>query len=211
MVYFGLPMMMWRLFVKSFSKNLVTVLEYDQQTSKKITKDAKSIYKEVISELPKFEKKDRFKTNIINCGMVASFVKAMPKLPSVEELTIYYEKSMMTKTMNWFCRKTGKNKFSKKDIESMKKTANARFADRNPYSWNMNFIMYEDNTGYEARFYTCGICKLMKRMGFYELTPALCHLDYSMSEAGERSNFKRMYTLASGGPYCDCGYQKRDV
>ena len=92
MVYFGLPMMMWRLFVKSFQKNLVTVLEYNQQTSKKITKDAKSIYKEVISELPKFEKKDRFKTNIINCGMVASFVKAMPKLPSVEELTIYYEK-----------------------------------------------------------------------------------------------------------------------
>ena len=47
--------------------------------------------------------------------------------------------------------------------------------------------------------------------GLYELTPALCHLDYSMSEAGERSNFKRMYTLASGGPYCDCGYQKRDA
>ena len=29
------------------------------------------------------------------------------------------------------------------------------------------------------------------------------------AEAGGASNFVREYTLASGGPYCDCGYQKR--
>jgi len=26
---------------------------------------------------------------------------------------------------------------------------------------------------------------------------------------GGASNFVREYTLASGGPYCDCGYKKR--
>ena len=41
------------------------------------------------------------------------------------------------------------------------------------------------------------------------LTPALCHLDYTMSEAGGVTNFVRQYTLASGGPYCDCGYKKK--
>jgi hypothetical protein len=30
-----------------------------------------------------------------------------------------------------------------------------------------------------------------------------------MSEAGMASEFKRKYTLASGGPYCDCGYYKK--
>ena len=49
----------------------------------------------------------------------------------------------------------------------------------------------------------------MKKLGLYDLTPAMCHLDYTMSEAGGASNFVREYTLASGGPYCDCGYQKR--
>ncbi len=39
--------------------------------------------------------------------------------------------------------------------------------------------------------------------------PAMCRLDYSMSEAGGVTNFVREYTLASGGPYCDCGYKKR--
>ena len=47
---------------------------------------------------------------------------------------------------------------------------------------------------------------LMKELGLYDLTPALCRLDYTMSEAGGVTDFVRQYTLASGGPYCDCGY-----
>ena len=34
----------------------------------------------------------------------------------------------------------------------------------------------------------------------------MCHLDYTMSEAGGVTNFVRQYILASGGPYCDCGF-----
>ena len=82
-------------------------------------------------------------------------------------------------------------------------------ADRNPYSWNMEFYEYPDGSGYEGRFTKCGICVLMKELGLYDLTPALCHLDYTMSEAGGVTDFVRQYTLASGGPYCDCGYKKK--
>ena len=49
----------------------------------------------------------------------------------------------------------------------------------------------------------------MKKLGLYDLTLAMCYLDYTMSEAGGASNFVREYTLASGSPYCDCGSQKR--
>ena len=31
----------------------------------------------------------------------------------------------------------------------------------------------------------------------------------TMSELGGASDFVREYTLASGGPYCDCGYKKK--
>ena len=31
-------------------------------------------------------------------------------------------------------------------------------ADRNPYSWNMEFYEYPDGSGYEGRFTRCGIC-----------------------------------------------------
>ena len=43
------------------------------------------------------------------------------------------------------------------------------------------------------------------------LTPALCRLDYTMSEAGGVTDFVRQYTLASGGAYCDCGYKKKKL
>jgi len=66
-----------------------------------------------------------------------------------------------------------------------------------------------DGSGYEARFTRCGICTLMKELGLYDLVPAMCHLDYTMAEAGGVCDFIREYTLASGGPYCDCGYKKK--
>lgn len=91
----------------------------------------------------------------------------------------------------------------------MQATAALKAADRNPYSWNMEYYAYPDGSGYEARFTQCGICTLMKELGLYDLTPALCHLDYTMAVAGETADFVREYTLASGGPYCDCGYRRK--
>ena len=147
--------------------------------------------------------------NIVNCAMLSAFLLNMPDWPTVEEAVAYYKASMMTPAMNWFCRKSGRKKFSDADLQGMKETAAFRAADRNPYSWNMEYYPYEDGSGYEARFTKCGICVLMKELGLYDLVPAMCRLDYTMSEAGGASDFVREYTLASGGPYCDCGYKKK--
>lgn len=147
--------------------------------------------------------------NIVNCAMLGAFILSMPQRPEVDRMTDYYARSMMTKPMQWFCRKSGKSKFTAKDIAAMKATAALKAADRNPYSWNMEFYEYPDGSGYEGRFTKCGICVLMKELGLYDLTPALCHLDYTMSEAGGVTNFVRQYTLASGGPCCDCGYKRK--
>lgn len=211
MKYCGMPFGMWMLFAKSFEKNLSDVFGIDPQKAKEIKKSAKPKYKEIIFGLPEFEKADRFKMNIVNCALVGAFILSMPNRPEVEPLTEYYAKSMMTKPMKWFCKKSGKSKFTAKDIEGMKKTAALKAADRNPYSWNMDYYEYADGKGYEARFTKCGICVLMKNLGLYDLTPALCRLDYTMSEAGGASHFVREHTIASGGDYCDCGYYKKDI
>ena len=211
MKYAGMPMGMWVLFAGSFRKQLAVVFGYGAATAAAITKKAKLRYREIIDRLPEFEKADRFQMNIVNCAMLGAFVLSMPRRPDVERLTDYYAKAMMTPPMKWFCRKSGRNKYTEKDIAGMKATAALRAADRNPYSWNMEYYPYPDGSGYEARFSTCGICTLMKELGLYDLTPALCHLDYTMSDAGGVTNFVRQYTLASGGPYCDCGYKKKTV
>jgi hypothetical protein len=51
----------------------------------------------------------------------------------------------------------------------MSLTAALRAAERSCYSWNMEYLPYEDGGGYEARFSSCGICALMKEYGFSDL------------------------------------------
>ena len=112
----GMPMAMWAVFARSFQTQLTAVLGYDAVTAKQITKTAKPKYKEIIAKLPKFEKGDRFSMNIIGCAMLGAFVLCMPKRPDTEALTVYYENAQMTPLMKWFCRKSGKSKFTAKDI-----------------------------------------------------------------------------------------------
>ena len=209
MKYAGMPFGMWALFGTSFERNLIAVFELDGDASKVVTSKAKQKYKEIIRKLPEFEKGDRFKMNIVSCAMLSAFILSMPERPDVEKLTVYYRQSMMTPIMRWFCRMSGKKKFSRQDIDGMKTTAAFKAADRNPYSWNMEFCLYPDDSGYEARFSQCGICTLMRELGLFDLVPAMCALDYSMSEVGGASHFVRKCTIANGDDYCDCGYKRR--
>lgn len=209
MKYIGMPFAMWLLFRRSFEKNLTVIFGMTRADAQSTMVKAKEKYKEIIGKLPEFEKGDRFRMNIVGCAMLSAVVLSMPKRPEVETLTVYYRNSMMIDTVKWFCRMSGKTKFTQKDVDSMKKTAAFKAADRNHYSWNMEYLPYPDGSGYEARFTKCGICTLMQELGLLELVPAMCALDYAMSEAGGASQFVRKYTLAGGDAYCDCGYKKR--
>ena len=209
MKYIGMPAGMRMLFKQSFQDKLISVLEYSAGEADRTAAAAGPKYREIIGRLPEFEKADRFRMNIVNCALFASFLLSMEKKPDAARAAEYYAQAMMTGPMRWFCRMGGRRKFSKKDIRGMKATAALNAADRNPYSWNMEFLPYPDGSGYEARFSRCGICTLMKELGLSEYVPAMCHLDYTMSEAGGACDFVREYTLASGGPYCDCGYKKK--
>lgn len=168
MNYFGMPLGMWLLFKGSFQKNM-TVLGFDQRTAAEVVALAGPKYKEIIAKLPEFEKGDRFKMNIVNCALFGALLLSMKEKPSLDKLTEYYSRSRMTAPMKWFCRMSGKSKFTPKDIRAM------------------------------------------KELGLSDFVPAMCKLDYTMSEAGGASDFLRKFTLASGGPYCDCGYRKRAV
>lgn len=65
-----MPFGMWTMFAGSFQKQLTAVLGYDTDTAKAITKKAKPKYKAIISDLPEFEKSDRFKmtSSTVRCS-----------------------------------------------------------------------------------------------------------------------------------------------
>ena len=123
MKYMGMPAGMWILFAGSFQKNLTAKLDYSPEEAKKIRKQAHGKYREIIKKLPEFEKEDRFLMNIVNCAMLSAFILNMPERPAVDRLTEYYAAAMMIRPMKWFCRLSGKKKFSAEDIRGMKETA----------------------------------------------------------------------------------------
>ena len=209
MKYAGMPMGMWALYRRSFRDQMVNVLGFRPQAAAAVMRRAKPRYREIIARLPEFEKADRFKMNEVNCALFSAVLLSMPEKPDIDKLADYYEAAMMTKPTQWFCRQGGRRKFTGRDVRAMEETARLKAADRNPYSWNMEFYPYADGSGYEARFTKCGICTLMRELGLYDAVPAMCRLDYAMSKAGGASTFVREFTLASGGPYCDCGYKKK--
>mgnify|MGYP000665276156 CR=1 FL=1 len=55
-----------------------------------------------------------------------------------------------------------------------------------------------------------GMWVLMKELGLYDLTPALCHLDYTMSEAGGVTNFVRqLYPCFRPDPTATAGTKRK--
>ena len=132
MKYIGMPFAVWQFFCRSFEKNLPVFFGITKADAKSTMAKAKEKYKEIIGNLPEFEKGDRFQMNIVGCAMLVAVVLNMPERPDVETLTVYYRSSMMTGIMKCFCRLSGKQKFTPKDIDGMKKTAAFRAADRNP-------------------------------------------------------------------------------
>ena len=112
MKYAGMPMGMWVLFAASFRRQLTAVFGYDKAAAASITKASKSRYKEIIARLPEFEREDQFRLNIVGCAMLCAFILSMPQRPEVDRLTDYYAKAMMTAPMRWFCRMSGKSKFT---------------------------------------------------------------------------------------------------
>ena len=209
MKYTGMPSGMWLLFAGPFRRSLAANCGVSRAEAGETARRAKGKYREIIGRLPEFEKGDRFKMNIVSCAMLSAFLLSMDRKSTLQQATAFYNDGMMTGFMRWFCRMSGKRKFSEADVAGMKATAALRAADRNPYSWNMDFLPYADGSGYEARFTRCGICTLMRELGLWEFVPAMCRLDYAMSEAGRATNFVRQYTIAGGGPYCDCGYKRK--
>ncbi|MCR5564182.1 MAG: L-2-amino-thiazoline-4-carboxylic acid hydrolase [Gammaproteobacteria bacterium] len=208
MKYIGMPQGMWLIYKESFTKQLIKTIKLTKKEAKEVKRLAKVRYKEIINMIPEFEKEDMFKMNIVNCALFSAFYLNLKEKPSLDIMTDYYRESMGNWATKVFCKMAGKKKFSKSTYDKYEKTASFKAADRNPYSWNMELYSYGDGSGYEARFTKCGICHLMTELGIKDVIPAMCKLDYSMSEWSKASKFIREYTLASGGPYCDCGYKK---
>lgn len=78
MKYIGMPLGIWLFFRKSFQRNLTAVFELTPTEAQAVMVESKGKYKEIIRNLPEFEKGDRFQMNIVGCVMLGALVFSMP-------------------------------------------------------------------------------------------------------------------------------------
>lgn len=193
---------MWLVYKSAFKEAIDKTLK--EKNSEEVMKKAKKDYKKILSKLPPFDKGDRFKVNIINCALLVAILKNLENKYSLEEITLLYKEAMDNKITKYFC--THGNTYTEEGQKKLEQDAQNSKKYSNPYSWKFTYEKGETVNEYTVKFYTCGICKLMKEYGFEEYIPAMCALDYDMA-AMNNTHFTREYTLATGGPYCDCHYQ----
>nr|MBP6288195.1 hypothetical protein [Faecalibacterium sp.] len=123
MKYAGMPMAMWALFHRSFTRQLTAAFSLSTQQAKAVEALAKPKYQQIIATLPEFEKADRFKMNIVNCAMLCAYILNMPQRPDVDTLTRYYAAAMMTPVVQWAFRQSGKTQYTPKRLAGMQATA----------------------------------------------------------------------------------------
>jgi len=195
---------MWLAFKGTFKKHLPV---FGEAGGNKFMSAAKKTYRTIIAGIDEFEKDDRFLVNILSCAMLSSVLLNLKGKPSLEAARLYYKKSMDD---NFFMRYAAAHStaYTENGRNKLKALAKKSEGNLNPYSWKYSVTDGQTINEYTATFYTCGICYLMERLGLKEYIPAMCSYDYDMA-AMNNTSFSREYTLAGGGPYCDCHYNHK--
>lgn len=204
MKYGFLPRVMWGTLYCSFKNHLYIITVDDPKI---VMNKAKVLYKTILRDIPKFDKNDPFIGNILNAAMLAAVYMSLKEKPKLDNITTYYHKSMNENmVMKYFLKK--QNKYSDRAQAKLAQQAKASQTKTNPYTWKFRYEAGPNIDSFSAYFDTCGIWYLFKKLGISEITPAMCTYDYDMARLGG-SVFTRQYTLAEGGDFCDCHYEKK--
>lgn len=192
---------MWLGFKGTFKKHLPYLGE---NGGGKFMSAAHKTYKNILSDVDEFEKGDRYLVNILSCAMLSAVLLNLKDKPSPEQVRAYYKKSMSDNILMLHAARHS-SAYTEKGRQKLKASAKKSEGNKNPYSWKFSVTDGRTINEYTATFYTCGICYLMEKLGLKEYIPAMCSYDYDMA-AMNNTDFSREYTLAGGGPYCDCHY-----
>jgi hypothetical protein len=205
MKYLFTPYAMWHIYENHFSKVFKEL--FPQEDSFRVFQSAKKEYKRIVLSIPQFDRDDDMNIIILNASVLISIYKNMKTKPSIEEVTKFYEISMLDSIITRIHMRN-MNVFSNKYQNKLRNSAEKSNKRDNPFAWKYKYEAGKDISLFSAYYYQCGICKLASVENVKEIVPALCAFDYPMAKL-MGSEFQRSMTLAKGGECCDCHYQKK--
>lgn len=196
-----LPRGMWLLFRGGFEKQLPLL---NVQAPDGLMKQANRKYREIIGTIRPFGESDALEVNIISAAMLAAVYLSLPEKPEVKAVERYYA-AAMDPIMRLFLKCN--DYYTARYQSNLAAKARRSRRSTNPYSWRFQFTPGPTLDSFTAVFDHCGICHLFQQLGIAEAIPAMCAYDYTMAEK-TGTIFTREFTIAGGGPHCDCHYRK---
>jgi len=104
--------------------------------------------------------------------------------------------------LRWFGKNMYLGGFRRKAIIAEER---GKVGSLHPMDWRIEYRSIDGNT-FTIDIYECAMLKLADKLGYREMFPHVCRMDYLFSHYFGQS-FKRSSTLADGNICCDCWYQ----
>lgn len=166
-------------------------------------KRARAIYRREMARLPEYGEGDVLKLNLAHAVMLGSIFEACDPKPDIDTLTRFYHDLLLNSSL---LRKgmAKRDMLAPKEVRRQVEIGKRSQRATHPFTWQFA-VEVEDEDRFTATFCRCGIYDYLKSRGMAHIVPAMCAVDYSMSEVSNHL-FLRDSTLATGGDVCDCHY-----
>ena len=174
--------------------------------SKQTIKDIKDEYNMVIERA-----KDIGKAQLLSSYLMGGYFIAMNRksgLTADENYEILLNGLMSSKLFHKIMGNS-KSYFNPKRTEKRKIWANKSHLKKYENDWVVDILDGNDQYDLGYDYTQCGICKLFKDEGCFELAHYMCQMDYPMADM-IGIKLKRTKTLANGDNVCDFRYSKLD-
>ena len=195
--------LLWIAFTWRMKKGLIKY--WPAQVVGPLIKQAKPIYKELLSKVEGVSDKNPMGSNITMSFIIISIWLASNRKLKMEQMLDVMNIAMDWSILNKFYGKYDLNtKIGLARISSMMRK-NADWANAHPEdyrTWDFNFNEELHKDGFYYHFTRCPICDFCKQYGYEEITPALCGIDYATAKL-MHAKLIRKETLAEGGSMCD--------
>jgi hypothetical protein len=205
--------------LRDFDKNILKlgrrVLEshYSSEIADTVLKDNRREYEALIPMIPDIGgKKNISETNLIKSAQSLAMYRALKSRGKTAEqagrLIYEFVEAQLTSVPRWILLLLGRWRFTKYDLNKMKKQAMESQKRRYPEDWVFTFIEGDGKEFDFGRDYTeCAICKFFHTQGADELTPYLCRTEFAASRAFGMGLVRTM-TIAEGGKKCDPRFKR---
>ena len=178
----------------------------DKIKDKKMMKDIKKEYRLIMERASDIGSKNMLLSSYCLAGVFIA-MNRVDKLDAETNYSFLRDGFKGNKLIRMFLG-DAKTYYSEKKMEARRKWSKDTYERKYKNDWLVDVVPGDDVHEFGFDYKECGVCKLCKDEGCFELAKYLCRLDFLIVEV-IGIKLDRTKTLAEGGDLCDFRFRKK--